>query len=144
MNSFSLRSRPRYAKNNICSLNKKLLQNPTFHTKTKKNYTTLTTYNSISCITHTQQKTKNLVFNKFNLVVGHKQLNRFLVIQKPIHLQQHKNPSPKHRNQNICVTKKTTMQKLCFKTSSHQKWFEVTQDGIISHEKYLKPCSHLN
>jgi hypothetical protein len=35
--------------------------------------------------THTIEN-KNLVFNNFSLIVAHKQLDRFLVIQKPIHL----------------------------------------------------------
>jgi len=47
---------------------------------------------------NTQQKTKNSVLNNFSLIVTHKQLTRLLVIQKLIHLQQHKNPSPKHKN----------------------------------------------
>jgi hypothetical protein len=37
------------------------------------------------------------MLNNFSLVVAHKQLVRLLVIQKLIHLQQQKNPSPKHR-----------------------------------------------
>jgi hypothetical protein len=37
-------------------------------------------------------------------------------------------------NQNTCITKKTTKQKLCFGISNHQKWFEVTEDEIISHD----------
>jgi hypothetical protein len=40
---------------------------------------------------------KNSVLNNFSLVVAQKQLVRFLVIQKFVHLQQHKNPNLKHR-----------------------------------------------
>jgi hypothetical protein len=47
--------------------------------------------------THIIEYQKNLVLNNFSLVVAQKQLVRFLVIQKFAHLQQHKNPSPKHR-----------------------------------------------
>jgi hypothetical protein len=47
-------------------------------------------------------------------------------------------------NQNICITKRTTKQKLCCGISNHQKWFENTQIGIISHDKYSEPRSHLN
>jgi hypothetical protein len=47
--------------------------------------------------THTTKNQKNLVLNNFSLVVTQRQLVRLLVIQKFVHLQQHKNPSPKHR-----------------------------------------------
>jgi len=38
----------------------------------------------------------------------------------------------------------TIKQKLCYGVSNHQMWFEVTQDEIIAHDKYLKPHSDLN
>jgi hypothetical protein len=37
------------------------------------------------------------MLNNFSLVVTHKQLVTLLVIKKIVHLQQHKNPSPKHK-----------------------------------------------
>jgi hypothetical protein len=47
--------------------------------------------------THTTKNQKNLVLNNFSLVVTKEKLVRLLVIQKIIQLQQHKNPSSKHR-----------------------------------------------
>jgi hypothetical protein len=51
------------------------------------------------------------VLNNFSVVIAQKQLVRLLVIQKLAHLQQHMNPSPKHRkakhlhNKENCKTK---------------------------------------
>jgi hypothetical protein len=55
-----------------------------------------------------------------------------------IYLQQCRNSIQKHKKSNICITKKTTKQKLCLKIPNHQKWFDIAQDGIISHNKYLE------
>jgi hypothetical protein len=73
--------------------------------------------------THTtkNQKLKNSILNNVSLVVTQKQLIRLLVIKKLTHLQQCINLSPKHKNQNICITNKTTKQKLCHGIPNHQK-----------------------
>ncbi len=46
---------------------------------------------------HTIENQRNSVLNNFSLVVAQKQVVKLLMIQKLTHLQQHMNPSPKHR-----------------------------------------------
>jgi hypothetical protein len=59
-----------------------------------------------------------------------------------MNLQQHMDPSPKHKKPKNLHNKKIAMQKLCSRISNHQiTWFEITQDGIISHDRYPK---HMN
>jgi hypothetical protein len=53
--------------------------------------------------------------------------------KKLTHLQQCKNPAQNIENQNTCITKKTTKQKLCFKISNHQK----------SHKMGLYPMTNI-
>jgi hypothetical protein len=60
------------------------------------------------------------------------------------HLQEHKNPHPKHKQPKHLHNKKIAKQKILSGISNHQKWFEVTQDGIISHEKYPTPHWPMN
>jgi hypothetical protein len=74
----------------------KLLHEQPIITQTTHNHLALVA-NQISCIPQTQSKTKNSMLNNSNLVVAKKQLVRLLVIQKLIHLEQHRNPSPKHK-----------------------------------------------
>jgi hypothetical protein len=46
-----------------------------------------------------------------------------------IHLQQHKNPNPKHRKPKHLYKKKIAKQKLCFRVSS-PKWFDSHRMGL--------------
>jgi hypothetical protein len=59
----------------------KLLHKQLVITQITHNYLTIV-INKILCITHTQYKTKNLVWNNSNLIVTQKQLGRLLVIHK--------------------------------------------------------------
>lgn len=64
----------------------------------------------------------------------------FWVIQKLIHLQQHKNPSSKHSKPKHLHIKENSK----VITMLWNLIFDVTQDEIISHNKYFKLRSHLN
>ncbi len=92
--------------------------------------------NRIPCITHIQQKTKNLALNNVNLVVTQKQLIRLLVIQKLTHLQQYKNLSPKHKNENTCITKKLQSKNYAMES-------QITKSDLWSHNMGLYPITNI-
>lgn len=84
---------------------------------------------------------QNLVQNKSSLIAAQNQLITF-DNWKCDSLTTTKNPSSKHKSNKTIneiklhnMKKPVNMKTLCFKILNYQKWFEITQLEIISHDK---------